>query len=331
MEKPYDVSEEVKAADQWLMPYLASLDPETEYERMISIFAQYSLNTFALQYVVSAGTIHNIQKPEGAETLAYTNKIVRRPNRRNQDGLGFFWTWFAYGPSHPKARESIVRLNDIHMKIAKQLPGNFSANDDFLYTLCMIGILQDRIMQSLGLPGMPPFLKIAMHHELRDIALQFETEDGNKVFDFPADYDGMVAFVEEYDAREFGPATEAHRSVTEAMMEDFATRFFPPHLVWLGRNFVKFAVKDKLLSYYGVPPLTPEERELTAGVLRTMYGEQFAKPDAKISFLDTWQPLKNEEVIAADREFAALADERGWLKGGKDTLAATRGHDAASA
>lgn len=324
MEKAYDVPEELKAADKWLMPYLASLDPETDYERMISIFAQYNLDMFALQFVVTAGTLHNIQTPDGAETLSYTNKIVRRPNRRNADGLGFFWTWFASGPSHPKSRESLRRLNDIHMAVAKNLPGNFSRNDDFLYTLCVIGTLQDRIMGDLGLPTLPPFLKVAMHHEMRALAEQFVTEKG-MVRDFPDSFESMVSFIEDYDARDWGAPSRAHTTIAESMIDDFATRFFPPYLHWLGQNYVKFAVKDHLLVRYGVTPLTPEERELTAQVMRTMYVQQMMAPDNKISFLDTWVPMTNDEILAADREYAAVADARGWLKGGNETLAATRG------
>ena len=323
VEKVYDVPAELKMADQWLMPYLASLNPETEYERMISIFAQYSLNMFALQFVVTAGTLHNIQTPDGAETLAYTNKIVRRPNRRNADGLGFFWTWFACGPSHPRSQESLRRLNDIHMGVAKHLPGNFSRNEDFVYTLCVIGTLQDRVMASLGLPTLPPFLQVAMHHVLRDLAGQFVTETA-PVRDFPGSYEGMVRFVEEYDARDWGATSKAHTTIAESMIHDFANRFFPPHLHWLGENYIKFAVKEHLLLRYGVQPLSPEELALTAQVMKTMYLQQMMSPDNKVSFLDTWQPPSNEEIIAADRRYAALADARGWLKGGEETLAATR-------
>lgn len=324
MEKAYDVPEEVKASDKWLMPYLASLDPETEFERMISIFAQYSLNMFALQFVVTAGTLHNIQTPEGAETLAYTNKIVRRPNRRNADGLGFFWTWFANGPSHPEAKKSIARLNDIHMGVAKHLPGGFKRIEDFIYTLCVIGTLQDRIMADLGMPTLPPFMKIAMHHEMRALAEQFVTVD-TQVTGFPDTYEGMEAFIADYDARDWGAASKAHTTIAESMIDDFATRFFPPYLHWLGQNYVKFAVKEHLLVRYGITPLSPEERTLTADVMRTMYIRQMMAPDNKVSFLDTWQPMANEEILAADRAYAAVADARGWLKGGQETLAATRG------
>lgn len=323
LEKVYDVKPEDKVDDHWLMPYLARMDPETQYEEMISIFAQYSLDKFGLQYIITCGTIHNIQKTSGAETLSYTNKIVRRPNRRNEDGLGFFWTWFACGPSHPATRASIVRLNDMHMKIAKALPGNFSDNDEFVYTLCMIGILQDRIMEKLGLPGMPPFLKIAMHHELRDICAQFHSENG-AVHSFPADFEGMKAFADQFDARDFGPGTEVHRSVANAMIHDFATRFFPEPLHAFGRNMVIFALKDQIIERYGLGALSPEEREATAQQMRAVFEEKLSAPDRKESFLDSYAPADNQSVIEADRAFAKVADSMGWIKGGEATLAITR-------
>lgn len=324
MEKVYDVRPEHKLGDKWLMPYLASFDPETQYEEMISIFAQYNLDMFGLQYVVTAGTIHNIQKTSGAETLSYTNKIVRRPNRRNEDGLSFFWTWFAYGPSHPAAKASIARLNDIHMKVAKHLPGNFSDNDEFVYTLCMIGILQDRIMEKLGLPGMPPFLKVAMHHELRDICLQFHTEHGD-VHSFPEDFEGMKAFAEAFDARDWGPGTEVHRSVANALIHDFATRFFPEPLRDFGRNMIIFSLKDHIVERYQLGALSPQAREATAQQMRELFTQKMMAPDRKDSFLDSWVPADEQQINEADRAFAKIADREGWIKGGAATLAVTRG------
>lgn len=323
MEKVFDVPSEFKQDEKWLMPYLTRFDPETQYEEMISIFAQYSLDKFGLQYVVTAGTIHNIQKTSGAETLSYTNKIVRRPNRRNEDGLGFFWTWFAYGPSHPVSRTSIAKLNEIHMKVARALPGNFSDNDEFVYTLCMIGILQDRVMEKLGLPGLPPFLKIAMHHELRDICNQLHSETGD-VHSFPSDFDGMKAFADNFDSRDWGPGTEVHRSVANAMIHDFATRFFPEPMQKFGRNMILFSLKDHIIDRYQLGALSEKESEETANKMRELFGQKMMAPDRKESFLDSWKPADAEQVNEADRAFAKVADEHGWIKGGEATLAVTR-------
>jgi len=328
--RAYDVTEADKIGRKWLDPYLRSLDPETDYERIISIFAQYSLDMMALHFTVLTGTMHNIQPATGAETLAYTNKIIRRPAKRNEDGLAFFWTWFGKGPSHPDTAASIERLNQIHMNIARKLPGNFSHNDEFIYTLAMIGIFNYRLFRRLGLPEMPDYLKIAMHHELRGIASHFRGEHG-PLHSFPETFDGLVEFVKEFDAREYEPSPVA-KDVCEAMMADFSTRWFPKGLRWFGRAMMIYGSEEKVLKRYGVKTLNPATKFVTHWMMKTMFFmKMVVAPDRKISFLDTWKPMTNDEVLQYDREATKVADNHGWTRGGAAALRKSRPSEEAKA
>lgn len=318
-DRAYDAPEEVKTSKKWLDPYLRQFDPETEYERIISIFTQYSLDQFSMHFTVLTGTMHNIQTGTGAETLAYTNWLVRRPARRNESGLAQFWIWFAKGPSHPDTKASMDRLNKIHMAIAKSLPGNFGDNDEYIYTLCMIGIFNYRLFRKLGLPDMPEYLKIAFHHVLRDLSVQFEGEHG-MVHSFPEDFDGLVAFVEEFDDRNW-PGTPVTKDICEAMMVDFSDRWFPRGMRWFGRAMMLYASNDAVLQRYGVKTLGPVRRALVHRMMKAMfYAKIVLAPDNKVSFLDTWKPMSREEIKAYDADAAQKADRAGWVKPGTEAL-----------
>ena len=309
---------------KWVMREIEKMDPETQYEEIISLFMQYTSDMFALHYTVVTGTMHNILPRSGAETLAYTNKIVRRPMKRNEDGLAFFWIWFGKGPSHPDTIASVKRLNQIHMQVAKQLPGNFSHNDEFVYTLAMIGIFNDRLLKKLGLGGMPEKLKIAMHHELRDLSKLFMTE-GGLVHDFPEDFQGLHRFCEDFENRR-GSYTSAATDVCNAMIADFATRWFPKPLQWFGRAMMIYGAQDVVIRQHRLKPLSPFTRFVTHWAMKAMfYAKLHIMPDSKVSFLDTWKPLTLDEIREADRAAATRADEAGWIRGGEHTLAVTRG------
>ena len=317
--RAYDVPEEAKTGRKWLDRYLRRFNPETDYEEIVSVFAQYSLDMFSMHFTVLTGTMHNIQTGTGAETLAYTNWLVRRPARRNEGGLAHFWVWFAKGPSHPDTIASISRLNKVHLAIARNLPGNFSNNKEYLYTLCLIGIFNYRLFQRLGLPEMPDYLKIAMHHELCDLSALFEGEHG-RVHSFPEDFDGLVRFVEEFDKSDH-PSTPVTKDLCEAMMTDFADRWFPRGFRWFGRSMMLYASDEAVLRRYGVKTLNPVMKAIVHRMMKAMF---FAKivlaPDRKTSFLDSWTPMTPDEIRAYDQAAAARADKAGWVKAGPDGL-----------
>ena len=76
-----------KQSRRWVEEKIKSYNPETEYAEIVSIMAQYQLDEFTLNFLVTILTSYTLKPTHMAETLSITNKGLRRPNQRMQDTL----------------------------------------------------------------------------------------------------------------------------------------------------------------------------------------------------------------------------------------------------
>ncbi|MER6079299.1 DUF2236 domain-containing protein [Streptomyces sp. NPDC001833] len=295
-----------KRGYKWVDRAMRELDPETEYEQIIRLMGDYQLNATVLDLVVSASTIHNIIHPRGSETLAHTGKVVHRRDRRAEDGYEFFWTWFANGPSSDVVKESVARLNRIHLGIARRLPGNFSHNEDFVFTLCQLGVFNQRLRNLLGLPGMPDHVKIAFHHWLRDMSALFVGEHG-PVTGFPEDFDGMLAYVEDYESQPY-EHSENGLIVSEGIVQGFVERNFPKPLWPFGRAMILTVVPERIRRLHRLPD--PDRRLATVArlLLRTRMRLQELLPDPRHA---ASQRYFRERAALIEKRTAARRASRG--------------------
>ncbi|WP_405771976.1 hypothetical protein OHU34_42655 [Streptomyces sp. NBC_00080] len=310
-----------KRGYKWVDRAMRELDPETEYEQIIRLMGDYQLNATVLDLVVSASTIHNIVHPRGSETLAHTGKIVSRRDKRAEDGYEFFWTWFANGPSSDVVKESVARLNRMHLGIARQLPGNFSYNEDFVFTLCQLGVFNHRLQKLLGLPGMPDHLKIAFHHWMRDMSALFVGEHG-PVTGFPEDFDAMLAFVEDYESQPY-EHSENGLIVSEGIIQGFVERNFPKRLWPFGRAMVLTTVPEPIRRLHHLPD---PNRSLAASarlLLKTQMRLQKFLPDPREGASEKYfreraalMEKRKAERLAAHGVAAAELSEEGTSGGG---------------
>ena len=107
-----EVLDSEKQSRRWVEEKIKSYDPETEYAEIVSLMAQYQLDEFTLNFLVTILTSYTLKPAHMAETLSITNKGLRRPNQRMQDTLDFFWIWHVYGPDAEETKKSISRLNN---------------------------------------------------------------------------------------------------------------------------------------------------------------------------------------------------------------------------
>ncbi|MGH1551597.1 DUF2236 domain-containing protein [Streptomyces sp. L7] len=215
---------------KWVDRELARMDPDTDWERMISLCVGHRVPEFALAMMVYPGTMRMMQPGFGAATLAHTGKLEKRPRRRFEDGNKFLMAWMVDGLSSPSGRAAAERLNRIHLSIARatpQLPGNFDDVDDFVYPLVLLATFADRLQTSLGLPGTSERMKVAWHRWARTLFRLLERESGPLADEaFPEDWDAMTEFAVKFESRPYEGTESGHRVAT-AMMEFFAERWFP--------------------------------------------------------------------------------------------------------
>jgi len=277
----------MKRGYKWIENEMALLDPETEYEKILSLLAQYQLNDFILNISYTINFMDVIIAPVGSDTLMHTRKVTEHKQKRFDDSLDFFWVWYIAGPSSTLVKESVERLNKMHAAIGRQLPGNFSGNDDFVQPLCLMAAFSHRMRLQLGLPGLPEYLQIAFHNWLRDFSQLFTTEtESGRIENFPKDFDGLLAFADEFESREY-PTTENGRRASQALIQQFCERWFPRPLWGLGRTIILTFTPASVRRVHALGDPHPLLRWLVErGMKNLMLAQERLLPDPQQSLLE---------------------------------------------
>lgn len=259
---------------------MAKLDPWTEYHEIVRLFGAYRLGEMVLNIGYALNFMDVAMPTHGGDALAFGRKSIDHPQRRFEDSMHYFWTWYLYPPDSAEVRESVHRLNRIHGAVARRLPGAFAHNEDYVQGMCLLAVAPHRLQRRAGLPGFDERLRIAFHLWARDICAQLTAEGDIPVVDFPADFAAMAEFADEYDARHW-PRTDNGHEVSEAFIRQFCDRWFPGRLRPVGRTIMlsvipenirrvmrleephplgEFAVRAGLRAYFSALRLLPDPR-----------------------------------------------------------------------
>lgn len=267
---------------KWVDRELARLDPETDWERMISLYVGHRVPEFALAMMVYPGTMRMMQPGIGSATLAHTAKLETRPHRRFQDGNDFLTAWMVDGLSSASGRGAAHRLNRMHLGIARRtphLPGNFDDVDDFVYPLVLLATFADRLQTSLGLPGTSEHMKTAWHRWAQALFRLLERESGPLADEaFPEDWNAMTEFALKFDSRPYEPTESGHRVAT-AMMDFFAERWFPAPFRAFGRDLTRYLAGERVCELHRIGWLSPRRERVVRAFLKSAFRAQRLLPD----------------------------------------------------
>ena len=78
------ISEDIKNGRRWVNREIGKLDPNEDYATIMSMIAQYQMDEFTLNFLVTILTSYVVKPAHMGETLILTNKAMRRPNQRMQ-------------------------------------------------------------------------------------------------------------------------------------------------------------------------------------------------------------------------------------------------------
>jgi hypothetical protein len=224
---------------KWIAAEIERLDPEVDYEEIWKLSTCYYVNDFMMNFLYTTGFPHFILPPHGGETIARggSGKVIRRQDKREKDTVHRFWTWFEFGPSRTETQISLAQLNKIHQGVWKKMPGNFAQIDDFVYTMCWIAVDMHRLRLRIGLAGFTRNQQIATHRFWYEIAKMFVSEVGPVHQEFPEDFDGMLEYMDRYEAVDWQYSPEGGQTC-EALLQQFSRRWFPPGFRWAGRTMI---------------------------------------------------------------------------------------------
>ncbi|GGN08252.1 oxygenase MpaB family protein [Streptomyces fuscichromogenes] len=267
---------------KWVDRELARLDPEQDWERMISLYVGHRVPEFGLAMMIYPGTMRMMQPSDTADTLAHTSKLQTRPHRRFQDGNDFLTAWMVDGLSSPAGRRAAERLNRIHRAVDRRtphLPGNLDDIDDFVYPLVLLATFADRLQTSLGLPGTSEPMKTAWHHWAQAVFRLLERTSGPLADEaFPEDWNAMTRFAAEFDARPY-EQTESGRRVATAMTDFFAERWFPAPLREFGRDVTRYLAGERVCRLHRIGWMSPRRERVVRIFLKSAFRAQRLLPD----------------------------------------------------
>ncbi|KAK1727878.1 hypothetical protein CaCOL14_012592 [Colletotrichum acutatum] len=292
----------------WISKAIDTLDPETDYETIWRLTSSYQLSDFANNLIYTL-TFPNFVIPlHGAEVVWRSDggKVVHKAVDRVEKTEHYNMAWWYYGPSDQRCRDAVERINQLHAGLARQYPGRFSHNEDYLYTLTFSAVLMHRLRIRLGLSGFTEKQQIAAHHFWRDMGPLFEVEGKGNVKDYPADFDGCIAFCEAYEntPREYN---EKARYIGLSIFNLFAYRYFPPGLRWFGMAFPRTLSLPTTLSAFRIEPANPLLAAIVIFIVRAVFlVTEVLLPDPKVPFFERLETLPEVETRRRKEEMRAL-------------------------
>jgi hypothetical protein len=277
---------------KWIAKRLAELDAERDYAEIVRLSSVYAANDFQMHWFyavnspaagIAPGVLDAVYRG-GAGT--YTAK----PDQRVEDSADHLMTWFEHGPESPVTQASVEMVNGYHAHFARDYPQGFDKIDDYIYILCLNATGVNSSMVSLGLPGYDEKQKRAVHLFWSKLADQFRhVVAGGRVTEhapFPDSYDGMVAVVDDYFARDW-PVYEPGHQLTSSAIEHFVRTWFPRPLHFAGRALVTSFMAPAVLRAHSIKPPAPPVRWVARRVMKAMVLlSVHVLPDAKVPVTD---------------------------------------------
>lgn len=283
----------MKKSYKWIAREIQSLDPHKDYERIWHLMTCYYFGDFMMNFLYTNQFPYYIMPPHVAEAVSRngSGKLMKQQAKREADTATHFWNWFEYGPSHPVTRESIRRVNAVHAGVAKQVgPGRYKHSYDYTYTLCMLAADYHRLRVRCGLNGYTENEKIAAHLFWQEIAKLFRREGEGPaakfdqlITDFPDSWDGMLAYLEAHEARDWAH-TEDGAICVEALLQQFENRWFPKGFRFIGRNLMLALIGESPHRVHKLPYPNGVVTALMQLAFRTiMFTKERILPDPKIT------------------------------------------------
>lgn len=269
---------------KWIAKEIESLDPYVDYERIWKLSTCYYVGDFEMNFLYSTGFPHFILPPWGGETIARQGKgkFILHQDKREKDTADAFWRWFEMGPSSMATQESVERVNRIHMAMEKKMPGNFTHNEDFVYTMCWIGADLHRLRERIGLKGYTDNQKIAVHLYWQELSKLMRSANG-AITDFPTDFDGMLSYMDNYETTDWEFSPEGAQ-VCDATIEQFQNRWFPPGFRWIGRKMILALWDEPVHRVHRQPNVSAFTRKFFEfGLRMTFTMQEKVLPDPKLS------------------------------------------------
>ncbi|KAH6679111.1 hypothetical protein B0J14DRAFT_580030 [Halenospora varia] len=296
----------------WIRDEVAKLDPYKDYEMIYRLTNTYGLSDFINNLVYALTFPNFVVTPQGAQAVWRSDggKVRGKASNRVEQTENNNTIWWYYGPTHPKTLKSVKKLNSLHEYWEKQYPGNFSHNDDFIYTAAFSVVLMHRLRLRLGLSGIGEKEKIASHLFWQEMCKLFKAAGPDSkvnidLYGFPEDFDKCIEYCEDFENSP-KEGTEQGHLIAISIYEQFAFRYFPPMLRWFGYAMPVALSLPTTLATHKIKPVSPVLKAFIVWLVGTFFWISSFLPDPKVAFTEEMEGLSREERTERDKHLASV-------------------------
>lgn len=294
----------MSAPKKWIQARIDSLDPYQDYIEIWRLSSSYGLNDF-MQNFIYALTFPNFVVSDWGSKVIWREdggKVLSRSTSRVEQTGSANALWWYYGPQDERTLKSVESINKLHAHWAKQYPGAFSYNEDYVYVCAFTAITMHRLKLKMGAPGISEKEKIAAHLFWRDMSTLFRAENDQPITGYPQSFDELVAYCEDYENTP-RPVVERGNLIATAIHEQFVFRFFPPQLHWFGHQLIRSMSLPTTLKTMNIDPPDPIAAELLPKLMGYVFWQMEVNAD------DPTQSYIEERIRMPSEEKARMRSE----------------------
>lgn len=241
---------------KWIADEMATLDPRRDYARMWELSSTYYVSDFLMDWIYAITFPRFLATLRGANAVLRggSGKIHTNPNRRMDHTSRHMLVWWEHGPEDEATQRSVAALNKLHRHWAKQYPGHFDFNEDYVYTLCYEAAMMHRLRLSLGMTGFDERLQVAAWEFWSRMAELFKsigTDEDKPLEGFPEDFAGINAYMDWYEGQRW-PRNPLGDEVADVVLRPFAERYFPKPLHPLAKQMVTSLYPEFVFQAHGI-------------------------------------------------------------------------------
>lgn len=233
---------------KWIRSEVERLDPATDSERIVRLTSCQLLpkSLLAVHLFYTVGFVRFAGPPESAVSVDRngTGMLYDQGFQRADETMFHLFSWIDDGISSPKTTKSLDYVRNWHSGVARNWP---MPQHTFQHSAAVFTLIYDRLLRHVGAPGLSDNERHAQLIHWRAVSRSLG------VTDIPHTWQDMEAFLESYEHGADFAYSEAGQRLANALINQFATRWFPRPLHWFGRWLVLALSEEHVITTLRIP------------------------------------------------------------------------------
>jgi len=238
--------------DHWQRE-IATLDPDTDFERIAQIMSYYEF-PWDIQQALSFALFRTYAVPSIGRLLFDTGEFTANTQKRHDDTALVLESVLVDGIESSTGRSAVRRMNQMH--------GSYDiSNDDMRYVLATFVVIPHRWLDAYG------WRNVSDSERLASVRYYQRLGDLMGIKDAPGDYAGFEELLNTYEAEKF-VFDEKSRAVADVTLS-LLVSFYPRRFAKVVNAFSRALMDDALLKAFDYKKPSRVVVGLARGGLRT--------------------------------------------------------------